>query len=94
MISVLKNQQEYVYSFIEWYVLNDNGQFQEDGEYLYIHDLWIHPHKRKGKSLKHLIQKIHTHPLSYTAKWVYWNNQKHDKLTKPFRRDRLSKIGA
>ncbi len=94
MVSVLDNQEGYLTAYIEWYVLNEHGQFQENGEFIYIHDTWIHPNKRRGKALKHLIQKINTHPLSYTGKYVYWNNQKKDKLTKSFPRARLSKIGV
>jgi len=94
MVSTLKNLQGYIYGFAEWYVLNDKGHFQEDGDYIYIHEIWIHENKRRSKALKHLIHKIDTHECSHRARHVYWNNEKHDRLTKSFKRERLAKIGV
>ena len=94
MVSVLDNQEGFLTGYIEWYVLNEHGQFQENGDYIYIHEIWIHPLQRKKKALKHLIQKIDKDPLGYTAKWVYWSREKYNRLTRPFPRERLAKIGA
>ena len=95
MISYLKNQSDYIYAYAEWRVVNKDGQIETDGDYIYIVDLWIHPYRSGRKTLKHLIQRIDTHPAGYTAKWVYWKSQKHkDRLTPSYSRKRLRKIGV
>ena len=94
MVTTIDNKDGYIAGFCEWYVLNEHGQFQENGDYIYIHEMWVHPDKRKNKALKHLIQKIDKDPLGYKARWVYWHREKYHRLTKPFPRERLAKIGA
>ncbi len=93
MISCHKNVADFITAYIEWYILNKFGQFQENGEYLYIHDLWIHSSKRGTRVLNYLIHKIDTHPVAYNCKWVYWSREKYNRLTRLFPRERLAKLG-
>ena len=51
MISVVKNKEGYVSAYIEWEVLDENGQFKDGGDCIYIQDLWIHEELRGKKIL-------------------------------------------
>jgi len=95
MISFLDNPEGYIYAYIEWYTTDQEGHNQENGEFIYIEEIWIHPDKRKTTALNHLVYKVDKHPFTYKSKWVYWLNQKHnERLTRSFPRERLAKIGV
>ena len=92
MIQVLSNRDELIYGYIEYQIVDNEGQFKEGGEYIYVQDLWIHP-KARGKALKMLIRKVNKDPFTQNCTKVYWNNLKQDRLTRSYNRQRLSKLG-
>jgi hypothetical protein len=93
MISVLKRRDGMVFGYIEWYVLDEYGQFKENGEYLWIHECWIHKDFRHPArhELQNLIKKIDDHVLARNAKWVYWRNRKHSERKTPLYRREVFK---
>jgi hypothetical protein len=94
MVSCLKNSDGLVYAYIEWYVLNEKGQFEENAKYCFVKDLWIHDSHRHGGALGGLVKLMDEAPQGKSCEWVYWNNLKHnERQTKPFRRSRLAKLG-
>lgn len=95
MISSLKNGNGFIYAYIEWEILDAFGQFKDFGEYIYIQNLWVHENFQNSRAIKELIGLIDSHPFAKNSDYVYWNNLKHnDRLTKPFRRERLAKMGV
>jgi len=72
MISVLKNDDGYVTGYIEWEIVNKDGQFENNGKYIYIQNVWIHPQERKTEALRDLAVLINKHPYSQKATHVYW----------------------
>jgi len=93
MIATLKNEQGLVYAYIEYHVLDKEGDFKEGGSYCYVQDLWIHTRSRK-KSLNKLIRRIDRDKRMNNVKYIYWLNYKHnERQTKSFSRERLAKLG-
>lgn len=73
MISVITNHLDYVVAYIEWEVVDKDGQFKNNGEYIYIQNCWINDSHRFGQNLYILAQKIAEHPYSKKSTKVYWD---------------------
>jgi len=96
MITYLQTKHRFIYSFIEWEVVNKEGQFQDHGEYVYIQNLWVHPKFRSGFAkgcIEKLIAKMNKHEFMKNVNWVYWNNLQRDALVGPFPRNKLARRG-
>lgn len=98
MIETIKNQDGYIIAYIEWEVLDDNGQFKNGGKYIYIQNLWVHEKYRYNNYTADLSQKIHDHPFSQKAEFVYWQvtrdvdgNKIIDEETRSHKSHRMSK---
>lgn len=96
MLSTLKNSDGYVISYLEWEIVNVQGQFEEGGEYCYIQSYWIHPFWRDENRLilSELSQQINDDKFSKNVKWIYWNREKYnDRLSKLYPKERFLKGG-
>ena len=58
MIEVLKTKNEYIYAFIEWFRIDENGIPCDKGKKVHIYDLWIHPSKAGDNSIIPKFQTI------------------------------------
>lgn len=72
MVSVEKNENGYVIGYIEFEVVDSDGQFENNGKYIYVQNIWIHPKQRKGKILRELSRMIYEHPYTRNSTHVYW----------------------
>lgn len=88
MISVLKNSEGLIYAYCEWWVVDEKGFNSDQGNYLYIKDLWIHPKRRMGGTLKDIIRQI-DQDEGGQCRIVYWNNLKHNRLTPSYLREKF-----
>lgn len=80
MLSTLKNSDEYIIAYLEWEIVNVQGQFEDEGEYCYIQDYWIHPNWQSENKiiLAELSKQVSEHSFSKNMKWVYWNREKYN----------------
>ena len=92
MISVLKNSDGYIYSYCEWWIVDETGANSDTGNFLYVKDLWIHPKRRCDGTLKNIIRQIDIEEGGQ-CQFVFWNNLKHNRLTSSYLRARLKKLG-
>ena len=79
MISVLKTGDGLVKAYIEWEVVNENGQFDNAGAYIYIQNCWIHPFGRWNGALQKLAKLIDEHPYAHATRFVYWGIARDDR---------------
>ena len=94
MIETLKNEDGYIYGYITAQLVNDSGIPDEEGNFVYIWDIFVHPEYRQSQTINQLITLIDKRCGS-KARYVYWNSEKHnDRQTRSFRRERLAKMGA
>jgi len=84
MITVLKNDDDYVYAYIGWETVNDLGQNTEQGRFLFIYDLWVHPHHRGMNIVNKFIYLLNQDPRTQSAEWVYWEREKKYQLKQRF----------
>ena len=95
MVVVVKNKEGYIEAYAEWQILDKNGQFKNNGEYIYVQDLWIHERHRGRKMLNILIKLIDAHKFAEGAKYVYWKNLKHnERVSRPFKREVAARQGV
>lgn len=93
MVTVLKDKKDFICAYIEWHVVDEEGKLDDFGTHIFIYDLWIHPFYRKTRALNYLIHKVDKDPKSYSARWVYWRNNRRNHVTKCFSRKRLGRMG-
>lgn len=90
MIAVLKNQDDYVYAYCGWETVNEFGQNEENGKFLFIYDLWIHPHHRGMNIINRFIHTINKDPRTHSAEYVYWEREKkYMKIQRFFNKERV-----
>lgn len=71
MIETVKNADGYIIGYVEWSLLNAQGQFGK--EYIYVADVWVHENLRHLGILAKLIDIIYKHPYASNARKVYWD---------------------
>jgi len=72
MISTLKHYDGLIYGFIEWQILDPSGFPKNNGEYIFVRTIWVHPKYRKKRAYQELINKIDKHEYSQNSHFVYW----------------------
>jgi len=77
MISSLKNDGGFIYAYIEWSVVNDLGQHENFGKFVWINDVWIHGSYRKKEELRNLIKLVYDHEFTQNSQFVYWSRGKY-----------------
>ncbi len=95
MIADLKNEEGYVYAYIEWLITDGASSIKNGGEYIYISGLWIHEDYKGTKPLSTLIHKVYTHEFSKDAKYVYWERDKYNsRVSKVYMKDTAKNKGV
>lgn len=82
MVSVLKDDDGKVISFIEWQVVDENGIQEENANFIFIRYYWKHESLRGDNSLNEIIKEILKDNRSRYALFVYWNNNRKNRLHK------------
>ena len=72
MITVLKNDNGYVYAYCEWEILNKEGQFENDGDIVYVQNIWVQKKERYKDAVKELIELMYKHPYTQNSNYVYF----------------------
>lgn len=73
MVGTIKNLEGCIIGYIEWNLVNKQGQFNNNSEYLYIADIWVHEKQRWSNVFQELIRIVDNHPYAKDAKFVYWD---------------------
>lgn len=95
MINTLKSPKGFIYAYIEWQILDASGQFKDNGEYIYVQEVWIHPEFRGAKILNQLITMVDEHKFARNASFVYWTRDKYnDRTSRIFSRGTGSRKGV
>lgn len=93
MIATIKNDNGFVQAYAVWSVVDEKGNPNAAGQYLYIVDIWIHESLRRTRSMKELFAMILTDKKSENVAGIYWENLKHKERPTPlYPRERLAKL--
>lgn len=76
MITTLKNDEGLIYAYMEWLVVDENGQQNSKGHYLYVIDSWIHEKYRDGRVFQRLQLEVLEDEATQGTTEVYWENRK------------------
>lgn len=75
MLVVNKNEDGYIYAYIDYRIVKQDGSDNKDGEYCYVWGIWIHPEYRRKQILKEwLAEERRKFPL---VKWLYFKRSKY-----------------
>ena len=78
MITYIKNKMGYIRSFIEWTLVDEGGNPDDKGNFLYIRHMWSHEKQRGTQAeIKKYIKRILKHPFCKYVIYVYWNRKKY-----------------
>ena len=92
MVETIKDYDGKVVALIAWQVVNEEGQYKDQGDYIYIEDLWIHRDARGNGVLRRLINLIDKHKFATKAKWVYWEREKYNhRISKRISRKKITR---
>jgi hypothetical protein len=74
---IYKNHDELgkVQAYIVYYQINKDKKLDENGEYIYVEDVWVHESVRKTNILKLAINCVI--PLFSKVKYLYWVRHKY-----------------
>lgn len=91
MITVVKNNEQYVISYIEWKQVGQSGFDKFHGEYVWINDLWIHEnHSYDWSIFRELIRGVFDKAVG--AKEIYFKRMKYAGRLKSYSREKIMKL--
>jgi hypothetical protein len=82
MIITLQNKDEFVYSYIQFQVVDEESRLDNNGKYLFINGFWIHPSKRGNfrDILNLFIHELLLHPTTQRVEEVYYERDNGKKV--------------
>lgn len=85
MISSLKDKEGRIIAYVEWRLVGQSGFDKQDGEYVYINDIWVHGDYR----MKHLLNRMTDEVMRQvpTAKYCYFQRLKRNENLRMYTRD-------
>ncbi len=85
MITSLKDEQGRVIAYAEWRLVGPSGYEVEDGEYVWLSDLWVHQDFERTKRINRIIDEVMR--MVPNAKWCYFTRHKYTGRKKMFSRE-------
>ena len=74
MLLVQRNFSGNLIAAIEWQLVNEDGQLDIHGDYVYVVQVEVNPHCDVRNIFRHFIEQ--SADLAPTAKWAYWGRRK------------------
>jgi hypothetical protein len=72
-----KNKEGFIYSYFEFDIVDKEGNYKEDGEYMYVRDLWVHKDYSGEKEIKQFITEAERLKETGSVKYIYWLRSKY-----------------
>jgi len=87
MLAIRKNEDGYVYAYVDYRIVNQDGTDNKEGIYCYVWNIWVHPKYRRKDVLKEWldVERI-KFPL---VKWLYFKRSKYGGRIRMFDIGRL-----
>ena len=85
MITSLKDEQGRIIAYAEWRLVGPSGYDVENGEYVWLSDLWIHQDFERTKRINRIIDEVMR--IAKDAKWCYFKRHKYNGRIKMFSRE-------
>ncbi len=86
-----KNEDGYIIGYIEYQHVAQSGLPKYKGEYLWIHDLWIHEKFKGRKMLLKLVKMMLVNAPS--AQYGYWRRGKYNgRISRLYKRSEFKRL--
>ena len=82
MITSLKTQDGYIYSFIEWELVDKDGGFEGEQEYLLVKYIWAHDNHKNNGCIPTLTKMLVHHEDTKNVQFVGWEREKRCRLSR------------
>jgi hypothetical protein len=89
MITTLKDDIGRIIAYCEWRLVGQSGYDKEDGEYVWINDIWVHQDFERTKRINRIIDEIMR--IAPSAKWGYFVRGKYGFRKKMFSREQFER---
>lgn len=85
MITTLKDYDGKVIAHVEWRVVGQSGYDMENGEYLWISDLWVHESFERTAKINEIIDKV-MKVIPDSVKYGYFQRLVHNEKKRIYSR--------
>jgi len=75
MITKIHDHEDKIIAYVEWWQVGRSGFHKPYGEYVWIHDFWIHPSARKNPTWKYLTKEVMA--AAQGAVYCYFTREKY-----------------
>jgi len=72
LIVTVKNDEGFVTAYLEFNIVDKFGRFDDDGDYCYVAEAWVHDSLKRTHVLWELVKKVCEHKNTQHCQWVYW----------------------
>ena len=88
MLLVQRDYAGNLLAAIEWQLVNEDGQLDIHGAYVYVVQVEVNPHLDTRNLFRHFIEQ--SAKLAPTAKWAYWGRRKNpNRMPRCYSREQL-----
>lgn len=90
MVAKVHDSDDKIIAYLEYWQVGKSGLHKPYGEYMWVHDAWIHEdHRRKGLLRDMVEQELFLHP---EIQYGYWRRHKYnERQSKVMTRERFMK---
>lgn len=75
MLYTLKNSEGYIYAYMEFDIVDNNGKWKNEGNHLYIRDLFVHNNYDGEEVIKEFILKLDNDIRTKYVEKIYWERE-------------------
>jgi hypothetical protein len=91
MITTMKDYDGKIIAHVEWRVVGQSGYDMENGEYLWISDLWIHESFRNSNVIRKIIDKV-MNSIPDSVKYGYFQRLVHNEKKRIYSRNHFERM--
>jgi len=84
MLTNLKDNDGRIIAFTEWRLVGQSGFDKQDGEYIWVEEIWVHQNYRGKHLINRMIDEIMR--ISPSAKYCYFNRLKRNSNLRMYSR--------
>src|SRR3990167_4911615 len=77
MVTSLKDIESKIIAYVEWRLVGQSGFDKQNGEYVWINDIWVHNNHRNNNLINRIIDEVMT--LAPLAKYCYFRRLKRNE---------------
>ena len=87
MLAVKRNEDDLIYAYVDYKICNQDGTYNDDGEYCFVWSIWAHPKYRRKEIMKEWLEQ--EHKKFPKVKWLYFKRSKNGGKIKMYSIERM-----